>query len=814
MTLRQKTTLIISVAIIVLSVILVISANTVVFRGFSTVETHETEINLNRAVKAVNMEMDYLAVFVEDWATSDDAYQFVAGSNAQYIKKNINPSTFISQQLNVMAFFDTQRKQVYGTLFDPDTKMFIPLPESVRSQLQADPALFAHSSPDSTIRGLVLSSEGPLFIASRLIVDSEKKLTPSGVMIVGRFLNSAVLAKIADRNHLSLQIQSYQNKNLPADFSRATQNLSNKSMIWIAPIDEKTIAGYATLTDLKGQPGLILRVDAPRVSYLQGQQTIQYFTFLLIAITLLFGLADLFFLEKTILARLSSLSRQVFNIGENSAPSLRVKIAGQDELSVLADSINIMLGSLDTTQNELKESEAATRALLEGMPDFLMRVDRRGTILDFKTDRDRAVATPAKLLAGNSIGDAYPPPLVNKMAAALELAFETCSTQLFEHEMVVNNHVVHHEIRVTPINGAEAIVILRDFTERKQMEKSLQFFNLRDSLTAVFNRTYWEEKLATISQLDDTTVGIILCEIDEMRLIEDSLGTEHANNLLISTAAALRASLPLDVVIARTSAEKFSVLIIGAADTKLKKLERKIRQELDRSGENEVHLRFGISLGYASGIPWKIGLPEILNSAQARLHREKLSHSQASRSRLFQSLQTALETRDFVSHQHAARLWALGKSLAKEAGMPARRLRNFKLLTQFHDIGKVGVPDELIFKHGKLFPNEIKQMKQHVEIGHRIAQSIPELYPIADLLLKHHEWWNGKGYPLELTGEEIPLECRIFSIVDAYDAITNDRPDRKALSTKEAAVELRRGSGSQFDPDLVKKFLVILGEEP
>ena len=104
-------------------------------------------------------------------------------------------------------------------------------------------------------------------------------------------------------------------------------------------------------------------------------------------------------------------------------------------------------------------------------------------------------------------------------------------------------------------------------------------------------------------------------------------------------------------------------------------------------------------------------------------------------------------------------------------------------------------------------------MQTHVEIGHRIARSVPELFSIADLILKHHEWWNGKGYPLGLRGEEIPLECRIFAIVDAYDAMTNDRPDRNALNGKEAAAELRRCSGSQFDPDWVDHFIAIIDSD-
>jgi HD-GYP domain-containing protein (c-di-GMP phosphodiesterase class II) len=134
-------------------------------------------------------------------------------------------------------------------------------------------------------------------------------------------------------------------------------------------------------------------------------------------------------------------------------------------------------------------------------------------------------------------------------------------------------------------------------------------------------------------------------------------------------------------------------------------------------------------------------------------------------------------------------------------------------LTQYHDIGKVGIPDPLLFKKGRLTAGEIETMRLHVEIGHRIAQSIPELAPMADLLLKHHEWWNGQGYPLGLREAEIPLECRIFSIADAYDAMTHDRPDRQALPGKEAAAELRRCAGSQFDPELVDSLLRLLGEE-
>ena len=103
-------------------------------------------------------------------------------------------------------------------------------------------------------------------------------------------------------------------------------------------------------------------------------------------------------------------------------------------------------------------------------------------------------------------------------------------------------------------------------------------------------------------------------------------------------------------------------------------------------------------------------------------------------------------------------------------------------------------------------------MRQHCEIGHRIASSVPDLKPIADYIHKHHESWDGQGYPLGLSGEDIPLPCRILAIADAYDAMTNDRPYRRAMTRKEAIVELRRCAGVQFDPELVEKFIKIIKE--
>jgi HD-GYP domain-containing protein (c-di-GMP phosphodiesterase class II) len=137
-------------------------------------------------------------------------------------------------------------------------------------------------------------------------------------------------------------------------------------------------------------------------------------------------------------------------------------------------------------------------------------------------------------------------------------------------------------------------------------------------------------------------------------------------------------------------------------------------------------------------------------------------------------------------------------------------MADLSLLAKFHDIGKVGISDAILLKEGPFTPDEWAEMKRHCEIGYRIALSASDLVPIADWILKHHEWWDGQGYPLGLKGEEIPVECRLLAIADAYEALTSARTYRRKCSHREAVAELRKYAGTQFDPKLLEIFLKMV----
>jgi len=155
----------------------------------------------------------------------------------------------------------------------------------------------------------------------------------------------------------------------------------------------------------------------------------------------------------------------------------------------------------------------------------------------------------------------------------------------------------------------------------------------------------------------------------------------------------------------------------------------------------------------------------------------------------------------------------MARKMADRMNLSDAEQRNLLLLAKVHDMGKVGIPDEILFKSNRLTKKEYEKMKEHSRIGYKIASRSKELSHIANLILCHHEFWNGSGYPAGLQGEEIPLECRILCIMDAYDAMTSERPGNSRKSREAAVEELRRCAGTQFEPRLVEAFIRMLEEE-
>jgi response regulator RpfG family c-di-GMP phosphodiesterase len=174
-----------------------------------------------------------------------------------------------------------------------------------------------------------------------------------------------------------------------------------------------------------------------------------------------------------------------------------------------------------------------------------------------------------------------------------------------------------------------------------------------------------------------------------------------------------------------------------------------------------------------------------------------------------QALGGALDLRDNETAGHSQRVTRYSVEIAKVMGCGGEELRNIALGAFLHDFGKIGISDVVLLKPGKLTPEEAELMRQHVRIGYEMVSGISFLSGAAQILLTHQESYDGSGYPQGLAGDQIPMGARIFAVTDTLDAMTSERPYRKALSFQDAREEIVRCSGSQFDPDVVQAFLSI-----
>jgi polar amino acid transport system substrate-binding protein len=174
------------------------------------------------------------------------------------------------------------------------------------------------------------------------------------------------------------------------------------------------------------------------------------------------------------------------------------------------------------------------------------------------------------------------------------------------------------------------------------------------------------------------------------------------------------------------------------------------------------------------------------------------------------ALVNALEAYDIYTRGHSERVALYATQIAEKMGLDKETIRKIYWASLVHDIGKLNIPPEILNKPSKLTKEEYEIIKQHPIKGYQILKELEGLSNIAEIVKYHHERWDGKGYPEGLKGEEIPLEARIIAVADSYDAMTTERPYRKALTKEEAIKELLKNAGTQFDPKVVEVFVQIL----
>lgn len=514
-------------------------------------------------------------------------------------------------------------------------------------------------------------------------------------------------------------------------------------------------------------------------------------------------------LEKLGIAR-PDWQRAALRARRDGRQTLECRVSADDRafcLTVLADAgrLTLFLEPL-----RFRPPVPLFRDVFRAVRDGVVLLDGRGKI----TGINRAAAEILGWAESDAVGRPYADvlPLHDRTGDPMERALRGESSLTLDGSAVL---ISRKGARV-PVAGricvqADAVgrveaaaVVFHDTEWEREQRDAIVFLSYHDHLTGLYNRRFADEEIHRLDVPRQLPLSVIMGDLNGLKIGNDIFGHEMGDRLIQMAASVIRASCREEDIVSRWGGDEFLVLLPRTDEAMAEGIVRRIRSRCARRKVGDVQL--SISLGCAAKTADTENFWHILQQAEEKMYHQKMMEGRRYRRAIIHGLLAALPEKSGEPDSHGQRLRRLCTAMGKACGLPPNTLADLSTLAVLHDVGQVGVDHTILRKSGPLSTADWAEIHRHPEIGYRIAHSTLELSEVAESILCHHERWDGQGYPRGLRRENIPLASRIFAVADAFDAMTNDRPYRRAMDAGRAFAELRRCAGTQFDPKIVQTF--------
>ena len=499
-------------------------------------------------------------------------------------------------------------------------------------------------------------------------------------------------------------------------------------------------------------------------------------------------------------------------VAKNGLGYFECKMTRLDERHVIAKIANITVRKL--AEEKVLVRDERFRKLFELHAAAMLLIDpESGAIVDANQAAANLYGWPVNQLKTMTIQqiNSAPPEIVAHEIDRARLA-ECCRFE-FEHRTADgSNRMVEVFSSIITMRDDEKQVlfsIIHDITERKQNEERVVYLSFHDILTGLYNRSYFEEEIGRMDTARQLPISVINGDVNSLKMTNDVFGHAKGDALIITAAQILKSCCREEDVVVRYGGDEFVAFLPKCDEQTARSIVKRVHEKCrDKTIEG---VPVSLALGFATKVNFEEDINAVVSLAETRMYKNKISDDNRVRYETLNALEQLAFKKDYHTKDHAERMQVLATGFGEHLRLPGATISDIAMLATLHDIGKIAVSEEILKKQESLTDAEWAVVRTHPDVGYRILRAIRELsFGAEEAVLAHHEHWNGAGYPRGLNAEGIPFISRLITIIDAYDVMTHDRPYRNAMTHEMAVAELKRCAGTQFDPELVEKFLEFI----
>lgn len=359
------------------------------------------------------------------------------------------------------------------------------------------------------------------------------------------------------------------------------------------------------------------------------------------------------------------------------------------------------------------------------------------------------------------------------------------------------------------------VITADDITEQKKAEKNMRYFVFHDSLTGLYNRAYFDEQMARMNKdlKRFSPLSIISIDLDGLKIINDTCGHEAGDVALKKAADIISSVFRKTDVVARIGGDEFCIILpdtsYEVAASKKAVLLSMIDEYNAKCENNSIPISISIGVAAIQNINDET-IYDIYQLADSDMYKDKMGNLSICEDRIVPMIEYILKKKQIMDESRLNRLITLVNMMGDELDLPEEIIDNLIMLSKIHDVGKAAIPVEEFIDISPLVEEKYEVLKNHSQIGYNIILRNSQLTNMARLVLHHHENWDGTGYPSGLKGYDIPIECRILSIIEEYDTLMNPFGSELPLTKEKALENIKKEAGTKFDPILVQRFVDVM----